>query len=487
MSENVFYDIVLNLKSLDNLTEGFPIECTEKGRKKINEFKEQNGCVITAIGNSNKGKSYILSKISEFDIPSGYHVTTHGLSILFPDNLTKESNNRYIILDTEGSQNAITINDEKREEIEKLKEDEKIEKTEEISRDKQMTENFLQAFALDSSHIVIAVVGQLTFQDQKFLNRTKEISKQKKLFIVHNLMFLESKEQVENYIKDTIKASLFFKLEEQPMIKFGQNNKNEKDNKKDDKNDKDHRYIYVEEIGDEKNINHIIHLILAREGTEAGKYYNTTTIDYLRNNIISVTKQSKFDVIEKFKKFLCVNASQYFDVPNMSENQLERAQIINSKNIECDGNTFKLNIDFDLKLKKCFTDEIGLISYKGLMITPPFSYFKKDGKFTIQIEYCGVLEHYTIKKYISNGQYKFNIVGKTKSEESDSKILVSHIDEGDFVLSFAVGLDYIVIKKNEYEEENDKKNGILNIIYEISEKEIKGNDDGEDLGDEDDW
>ena len=304
MSENAFYDIVLDLKSLSNLKEGFPIEYTEKGRDRINELKEQKGCVITAIGNSNQGKSFILSKISEFKIPSGYHINTHGLSILFPDNLTKDSNKRFIILDTEGSQNAITINDEKRKEIEELKENEKIEKTEEISRDKQMTENFLQAFALDSSHIVIAVVGQLTFQDQKFLNRIKEFSKRKNLFIVHNLMFLESKDQVEEYIKDTIEASLFFKLEKQTMINLG--------NKEKEKGD-ELKYFYVEEIGDDekKKKNHIIHLILAREETEAGNYYNKTTIDYLRDNIIAIPKQSKFDVIEKFKKFLCVNILMY--------------------------------------------------------------------------------------------------------------------------------------------------------------------------------
>ena len=251
MSADDFYDIVLNLKSLSNLKEGFQINYTEKGRNKIKEFKKEDVCVITAIGNSNKGKSFILSKISKFKIPSGYHVTTHGLSILFPDNLIKELNKRFIILDTEGSQNAITIDDEKREEIEKLKEEKKIEKTEEISRDKQMTENFLQSFALESSHIVIAVVGQLTFQDQKFLNRIKEFSKRKDLFIVHNLMFLEKKDQVENYIKDTIEASLFFKLEKQTMINLG-NKKNE--NEKDD----ELRYFYVEEIGDDEKKKKII-------------------------------------------------------------------------------------------------------------------------------------------------------------------------------------------------------------------------------------
>ena len=208
MSENDFYDVVLDLQSLSNLKEGFKIYYSEKERNKINEYKYEGVCVITAIGNSNQGKSYILSKISEFNVPSGYHVNTHGLSILFPDNLTKETNKRFIILDTLGSQNEI-----------------KIEKIKEITIDKLMTENFLQDFAVESSHIVIAVVGQLTFQEQKFLNRIKEICKRKNLFIVHNLMFLEKKDQVETYIKDTIEASLFFKLEKQTMINLGNKKK----------------------------------------------------------------------------------------------------------------------------------------------------------------------------------------------------------------------------------------------------------------------
>ena len=61
--------------------------------------------------------------------------------------------------------------------------------------------DFLQNFAIEISHIVIAVVGQLTFQQQKFLNstrqkflnRNREICQNKDLFIIHNLMFLESK------------------------------------------------------------------------------------------------------------------------------------------------------------------------------------------------------------------------------------------------------------------------------------------------------
>ena len=80
-------------------------------------------------------------------------------------------------------------------------------------------------------------------------------------------------------------------------------------------------------------------------------------------------------MIEKFKKFLCLNFNKYFDVPYISDNQLENDQIINYNNIECDVNTFKLNIDLDLKFKKYFINDIGLIYYNGLIINPSFSYY----------------------------------------------------------------------------------------------------------------
>ncbi len=486
MSVDDFYDVTLNLKSLANITEGFDINYTDKGRKKVEELKNEPGIVITAIGNSNQGKSFILSKISEIDIPSGYSISTKGLSIFFPDNLAeKGSNKRYIILDTEGSQNAITISDEDRNEIDKLKGIERMDKIEARSRDRQMTENFLQSFALDSAHIVIAVVGQLTFQDQKFLNRIKESTKNKSLYIVHNLMFLEDKEQVEEHMKDVIQSSLFFNLVERNMIELVKGTK-EEEKKENNENDT----YFVESIEDEnKNkTNHIIHLIMARETTKAGKYYNNSTINFLKKHVKAVTQQYKFDVIKKFSKYLCLYSSVYFDVPQIDENILEKGQILKKENIKIEDNTFKVEVPFKLSLKKCFIDEIGLTSYKGLISTPPFSYFKKDNKFTIQIEYCGKVEDIKVKKNILNGQYKFTIIGKTVKNDKDKiKSIISNIEEGDFIVSFAVGLNFITIKRNDFEEDNDEKNGIMNIIYDLAEMNNKDNGDGEELGDDDNW
>ena len=486
MSVDDFYDVTLNLKSLANITEGFEIKYTDKGRKKVEELKEKDGIVITAIGNSNQGKSFILSKISEIKIPSGYSIITKGLSIFFPDNLAeKGANKRYIILDTEGSQNAITIEDkDERIEFDKLKGIERMDTIEARSRDRQMTENFLQSFALDSAHIVIAVVGQLTFQDQKFLNRIKESTKNKNLFIVHNLMFLEEKEQVKEHMETVIKSSLFFNLVERKMISLVKGTK-EEENKKNNENDT----YFVETIEDatKNKTNHIIHLIMARENTEAGNYYNNSTIKFLRENVQAIAQQNKFDVIKKFSKYLCLYSSVYFDVPQIDENILEKVQLLKKENIKIEDDTFKVEVP-KLSLKKCFIDEIGLTSYKGLISTPPFCYFKKDNKFTIQIEYCGKLEEVKVKTNVLNGQYKFTIIGKTvKIDKSQIKPIISNIEEGDFIVSFAVGLNFITINNKGFEKVDDDKNGIINIIYDLAEMNNNNNPDGEELGDDDNW
>ena len=53
---------------------------------------------LSIIGNKNKGKSFILSKISNNEIPIGNNITTKGLSIIYPDYDEKN----IICLDTAG-------------------------------------------------------------------------------------------------------------------------------------------------------------------------------------------------------------------------------------------------------------------------------------------------------------------------------------------------------------------------------------------------
>ena len=72
----------------------------DRGKKYFNE-KNENDIKIGVIGNGNKGKSFILSKISGIDLPIGFSVKTKGLSIKFPD-IEKYKNRNIILLDSAG-------------------------------------------------------------------------------------------------------------------------------------------------------------------------------------------------------------------------------------------------------------------------------------------------------------------------------------------------------------------------------------------------
>ena len=57
----------------------------ENAKKDYENFKNGRIIKIGVIGNSNKGKSFILSKISKINLPSGTSVRTEGLSIKYPE------------------------------------------------------------------------------------------------------------------------------------------------------------------------------------------------------------------------------------------------------------------------------------------------------------------------------------------------------------------------------------------------------------------
>ena len=78
--------------------DGWDIKFTNEGDENYELKKVKNLTVVAVIGNKNKGKSYILQKISGNKLPLGYSVTTKGISILYPKNL----NQNIILLDSAG-------------------------------------------------------------------------------------------------------------------------------------------------------------------------------------------------------------------------------------------------------------------------------------------------------------------------------------------------------------------------------------------------
>ena len=97
--EQKYYDIIIDIDSMTKLfKDGWELLYTEKGEKNYELKKVKNLTVVAVIRNKNKGKSYILQKISGNKLPLGYSVTTKGISILYPKNL----NQNIILLDSAG-------------------------------------------------------------------------------------------------------------------------------------------------------------------------------------------------------------------------------------------------------------------------------------------------------------------------------------------------------------------------------------------------
>ena len=82
------YDLEININSILGFLKGWDIVYSNDGKKRYEFAKRNRTKIFSVIGNKNKGKSFILSKISEIKIPSGHSISTKGLSIFFPDNFT---------------------------------------------------------------------------------------------------------------------------------------------------------------------------------------------------------------------------------------------------------------------------------------------------------------------------------------------------------------------------------------------------------------
>ncbi len=362
------YDMVFKLKSLSKIKEGFEILYSEKGKQKYEEFKAKYSTIITAIGNSNQGKSFILSKITDIKIPNGHSINTKGLSIYFIDNFSKNnSNQNLIIIDTEGYQKVRTISNEERIKINKLNKIEKEEKINNFLLDKQITEDFIQNFSLYYSDFVIVVIGQLNLQEENLLTKIKENLNRQNLFIIHNLSLLEKKEEVQNYMKDIIEESFILNVRKMKMVHL--NNKEEENVNSD---------YYIETIDEKQNL-YLIHLIMAKEGSEAGNYYNQSCIKFLKNNILSFNQKMKFDLINKLSLFLCDSIYNYFETPQFDVKKNKNFKLITKDNIKIENNIFKIDVPYDLILNKLFylNNKNGI--QNGLIKTS-FNYFKKNNE-----------------------------------------------------------------------------------------------------------
>ena len=373
-----FYDIIVDITSIKNLnTTGWLVKYPnkDKGRDYYKKKKDEPTIVVGVIGNGNKGKSFFLEKLSEYEIPKGFNVKTEGLSIRFGES---ESHN-LAILDSAGQETPL-LKEENNEnnDNEEIKKNNSINQTdgqkdlneiineseiEEYSRDKLISEFFIQKFIIYKSNILIIVVGNITLNEQQLLTRVIKEAKDKQIFVIHNLQNFVTQEQIEDYIENTLKKLYNVKIKENIYQNFLYANNNKFFNK-----------YFIEE--DKK----IAHLILVNDYSEISYYYNIPTIQFIKKEMEVTKERQQFPVIEECQKFLIELSEEILEENIKDKIGVERI----------DEDTDKIYIK-ELKkitLKKFVVDEMGYaLNNEGNL--PKYSHYVKDNLFHIFIELPG--------------------------------------------------------------------------------------------------
>ena len=437
-----FYDLIVDIKSVKDICKGWEIKMSQKAEKEYENFKKEKVIRIGVIGNANKGKSFLLSKISQINLPVGTNIRTEGLSIKYPE-LDKFQNRRIVLLDSAGLETPV------------LNEDDKDEKDlfREKSREKLITELFLQNYIINNSDILLIVVGIMTYSEQKLLNRIKlqlKNSKFKKsLFVIHNLMTFTKMKQVEEYIENILKRSITFELEEGHKISTSTEKMNG---------------LYFVETNNEKTSDfQIYHYIMANEGSEAGDYLNDFTINQL-NKYFMVTIDKPFDVIETLKE-------RFID---MSKEMFEKTEEIKLENFDnTDNKLIKLNKPSSITLKKCLIDELGFSNLRTNGFMPVYNYYRKGDKLIVRLEAPG---NCNLKSSINNiGEYvNIRLEGLKKKDKEPEDIkdnIYSNREIGEFSLDIGLKASEYYLK-NEDPKIYDKR-GIFVVEYAIEENKNK--------------
>ena len=444
--------------------------------KKTIKVIENQFLKIGILGGINKGKSFILSKLSKMKFPTGTSINTKGLSVRYPYLEEGHSNRKFILLDSAGfekpilrSRKQLKKNEEekkeeekKEEDINEIKEEKKVDNDDylefkSISRDILITESFLQSFIMSESDLLLVVVDALSLSEQKLLNKIKREIKirkeKKKIFVIHNLKTYRSIEQVEEYINETLLKSVSFELRKDEPIKS-------------EKNNQILGYHFTET--NVKDIS-IFHLMFAADGSDAGNFYNKYTLNFIEEQYGDNWKKEAFDVIKEIKSKISEYSRRYLE---------QKIDIDEFRSDEDDLNEklIKLKKEKELSLKECIIDEMGFQTFKMNGFEPQYNYFineikkekEKDKILEIRVELPGnVLPKILPVKYMGENTI-IGIEGEKKKDKDPKNIDDNIFNSRDFGKFFVE----IQFKTEDYKIKTELKNsevkkGILFLQYDI--------------------
>ena len=439
------YDMAIKINLLNELINGWDIKYGNEGKNKYIDMKNKDILLIGLIGLKNKGKSFILSKL----LKENEYEKEENDELYLKYNSQKNLISAFI--DTPGLCRSLKIY-----ENEKYNNDKYIKELEAYNI---QTDNFIINFILKKSNFVICVVGFLDYNEQKLLKKLKskdeeykiEFKELKKLFIIHNLKELSTKNEISNYINNILLKSLTFELNEKEG-NLAQNTLNSNNNNT--------KYFI------EKNKNkelEIYHLIMAKDNTEAGNYYNESTITFIIQQYNSFHSFIKFDLIKEIKE----------DIKLISKNILNKP-IDSLDDFESTENKIKLKNKYEF----CNDLDNNINSdFSYLTLRPKYSYYKVNNntQLLIIIEMAGEIvdQKFVCSKSPKNGYYIMTFSGRkvinlpeNLDDNKKKGLFSSNIEGGFFSEEIKIDIDNFQLKSTKYTKKEEGK-GIYKYYFEL--------------------
>lgn len=239
--------------------------------------------------------------------------------------------------------------------------------------------------------------------------------------------------------------------------------------------------MFVED--DDENVVQVYHLIMAREETEAGNYYNNFTYQLLKEHFSLFTERKPLSIIEEIKKKF-VEWSYDILEESINEDNIQIVKDENDKEIkyifkESDNKNENHNEESDNKKeihkiipKACISDELGLSIYRSNGYDPPYYfYIENEEKLVVVLEIPGNPEETKIDEIYADTDVKEIIVQGYKSNGNVStKKLYNNTKFGKFNLHIPYGNKIQIADEMPIENENSYKDGICIYKFKLTKR-----------------
>ena len=431
------------------------------------EDDDRNFCSVCMMGDTNKGKTFMVNLLSNCKLESGAEYKTEGISLKFTDlplNLTEEENiderakeKKFLIFDSAGRSEPLLIDPNERA---KLNSEELKNRVDIDNKDLRLSEEFLKNFLISHSDIIIVVVNQLTLAEQIFLYELKNDNEDKfqELFIIHNLFNFDKRSQMEDYINNTIVHSIYFDLSKDYFNKV----------EEDENNNPNKPYYFTEEHNYNNRGNKflIAHLFLGNiNSTDKWiKNINEATINFLKTKMQICVAEKYFSVkkrLEKEIKSLFFNDKAKFEkVPEINDKEGFKGKIVLKKE-------FKAN-------NKEIPEFSGNGEFSILGFTPKYIFYREEKKaeFVVEVECPGEEDkNMTIQARTKRGKVFFIIKGK-KIYPKEIKQL-NHKEDKPYSIFFSVNIEkegFQIISEENNIKYDKYENGIYKKTFKLVEK-----------------